>query len=290
MKPHFTTPNFNLHQGDCLKVLPQFKEKSFDLIFADPPYNLSNGGISCKGGKMVSVNKADWDKSKGFDDDFKFTYKWLFECKRILKDDGIIWVSGTHHSIYQVGYAMNLLGFDIINEIIWFKPNAPPNLSCRYFAHSHETIICARKVKKAKHYFDYASMKEWDDKISNSGKQMKSVWNIPLTPPREKKHGKHPTQKPLELLRRIIIAHSEEGDSILDPFNGSGTTGIAAAELGRKYVGIDKEKDYLKLTVKRYNGIEDKKEIKIPIQTPMRIKEKERSYRLINRIKKIFLG
>jgi len=257
MKHFFKTPHFNLHHEDCLKILPTFKEKSFDLIFADPPYNLSNGGISCRSGKMVSVDKGDWDKSQGFDKDFKFTYKWLFECKRVLKDDGIIWVSGTHHSIYQVGYAMKLLGFDIINEIIWFKPNAPPNLSCRYFAHSHETLICARKIEKAKHYFDYKSMKEWDDKISNAGKQMKSVWNIPLTPPREKTQGRHPTQKPLELLRRIIIAHSKEGDLILDPFNGSGTTGIAALEFGRRYVGIDKEKDYLRLTVKRFKSIEN---------------------------------
>lgn len=284
MTHFFQSENFNLHHGDCLKILPKFKEKSFDLIFADPPYNLSNGGISCKAGKMVSVNKGDWDKSKGFDEDFKFTYKWLFECKRILKEDGVIWVSGTHHSIYQVGYAMKLLGFDIINEIIWFKPNAPPNLSCRYFAHSHETLICARKVKKARHYFDYNSMKQWNDKISNVGKQMKSVWNIPLTPQREKNHGKHPTQKPLELLNRIIIAHSKKGDLILDPFNGSGTTGISGANLGRKYVGIDTDKDYLKLTIKRFNGL-DKKE---NFSSPLIVKEKRASYGLINKLKRLF--
>ncbi|HLD55104.1 MAG TPA: DNA methyltransferase [Candidatus Nanoarchaeia archaeon] len=251
----FKSQNFDLYHGDCTEILPKFKEKSFNLIFADPPYNLSNGGISCSGGKMVSVNKGDWDKSKGFDEDFKFSYKWLFECKRILKDDGIIWVSGTHHSIYQIGYALKLLGFEIINEIIWFKPNAPPNLSCRYFAHSHETLICAKKIKEAKHYFDYNSMKKWDDKISPIGKQMKSIWNIPLTPQREKIHGKHPTQKPLELLKRIIIAHSKKGDSILDPFNGSGTTGIVATEFERKYVGIEIDKNYLELTKKRYNSL-----------------------------------
>ena len=255
MDHFFKRQNFNLHHGDCLEILPRFKEESFNLIFADPPYNLSNGGMSCSAGKMVSVNKGKWDKSKGFDEDFKFTYKWLFECRRVLKDDGVIWVSGTHHSIYQVGYAMKLLGFDIINEIVWFKPNAPPNLSCRYFAHSHETLICARKNKLARHFFDYDSMKKWEDKISNSGKQMKSVWNIPLTPQREKIHGKHPTQKPLELLRRVIVAHSKEGDLVLDPFNGSGTTGIACVELGRRYVGIDIEGAYLDLAVKRFEGI-----------------------------------
>ena len=254
MKTYFTTPNFNLHHGNCLDILPTFKEKSFDLIFADPPYNLSNGGISCRAGKIVSVNKGDWDKSKGFNEDFKFTYKWLFECKRVLKENGLIWVSGTHHSIYQVGYAMKLLGLDIINEIIWFKPNAPPNLTCRYFAHSHETLICARKSKNAKHYFDYDSMKKCDDKISVAGKQMRSVWNIPLTPLREKRCGKHPTQKPLELLRRIIIAHSKKGDFILDPFSGSGTTGVIAVGLDRKYVGIDIEKEYLDLSTKRFHS------------------------------------
>jgi site-specific DNA-methyltransferase (adenine-specific) len=151
---------------------------------------------------------------------------------------------------------MKLLGFDIINEIVWFKPNAPPNLTCRYFAHAHETLICARKVKKARHYFDYDSMKDWEDKFSVSGKQMKSVWNIPLTPIREKRFGKHPTQKPLELLRRIVIAHSRERDLVLDPFNGSGTTGVACAELGRRYVGIDIEKDYLDISVRRFKGLD----------------------------------
>jgi len=258
MKTYFTGQIFNLHHGDCLDILLTFEENSFDLIFADPPYNLSNGGVSCSAGKMVSVNKGDWDKSKGFDEDFKFTYKWLLECRRVLKDDGIIWVSGTHHSIYQVGYAMKLLGFDIINEIVWFKPNAPPNLSCRYFAHAHETLICARKIKKAKHYFDYGAMKEWDDKLSVSGRQMKSVWNIPLTPPREKRCGRHPTQKPMELMRRIITAHSKKGDLVLDPFNGSGTTGIVAVELERRYVGIDIEKDYLELSVRRFGEVESR--------------------------------
>ena len=254
MKYFFRSQNFNLHYGDCLKILPTFKENSFNLIFADPPYNLANGGISCRAGKIVSVDKGDWDKSKGFDEDFKFTYRWLFECRRVLKDDGVIWVSGTHHSIYQVGYAMKLLGFDIINEVVWFKPDAPPNLICRYFAHSHETLICARKSRGARHYFNYDAMEQWDDRFGVKGEQMKSVWNIPLTSPKEKTFGRHSTQKPLELLRRIVVAHSRKGDLILDPFNGAGTTGVAAAELDRRYVGIDIEKDYLKLSVRRFDG------------------------------------
>ncbi len=247
----FEDKMIKLLKGDCLKIIPTIDEESITTIFADPPYNLSNGGISCKAGKMVSVNKAEWDVSKGFENDFEFTHDWLKECKRVLKPNGTIWVSGTPHNIYQVGYALQKLGFHIMNEISWFKPNGPPNLSCRYFTHSHETILWAKKDKKAKHKFNYKEMKEWDDKISPSGKQMRSVWHIPLTPKREKEQGSHPTQKPIEVLKRIILASSDKGDVILDPFNGSGTTGVVAVMHGRKYVGIDKEKKYLNLTIKR---------------------------------------
>lgn len=248
---YFNKNNFTLYNADCIKTINELPENSVDLIFADPPYFLSNGGISCSAGKMVSVNKAEWDKSKGMEEDFNFTLNWLTACKRVLKDNGSIWVSGTMHSIYQVGYALQSLDYKILNEISWFKPNAPPNLSCRYFAHSHETLIWARKSKEGRHTFNYEEMKEWDDAISEEGKQMRSVWSIPLTPPSEKIHGKHPTQKPLELLRRIIISSSNKGDTILDPFNGSGTTGVVAKELNRKYIGIDLEKDFLDLTLRR---------------------------------------
>jgi len=247
--------NIELHHGDCIKVLNSLPEKSVDLIFADPPYFLSNGGISCKAGKMVSVNKADWDKSKGVTKDFEFTLQWLDACQRVLKDNGTIAISGTLHNIFQVGFGLQYLDFKIMNDITWFKPNAPPNLSCRYFAHSHETIIWAKKDKKAKHKFNYKIMKEYDDKITPSGKQMRSVWHIPLTPQKEKQEGKHPTQKPKELLKRIILAASDKGDVVLDPFNGSGTTGVVAKELGRKYIGIDKEEEFLKLTIKRFTNI-----------------------------------
>ena len=252
MTPQYFKKNeFTLYHADCNNALQELSPKSVDLIFADPPYFLSNGGITCKSGKMVSVNKADWDKSSGLEKDFEFTQNWLAACKRVLRDDGSIWISGTMHNIYQVGYALNKLDYKILNEIAWFKPNAPPNLSCRYFAHSHETLIWARKDKISRHLFNYSEMKDWDDKLSPSGKQMKSVWSIPLTPPSEKYFGKHPTQKPLELLRRIITAASRKGDVVLDPFNGSGTTGVVAKELGRKYIGIDKEKDFLDLTIER---------------------------------------
>jgi len=248
---YFEKEGVKLLKGDCLNLLPEIEKGSVTTIFADPPYNLSNGGISCKGGKVVSVNKGDWDKSKGFEEDFKFTYEWIKKCKEILKPNGTIWISGTPHNIYQVGYALQSLGFHILNEITWFKPNAPPNLACRCFAHAHETLIWAKKSKDAKHKFNYKVMKDWNDKISPSGKQMRSIWNIPLTPMSEKNHGRHPTQKPEELLRRIIASSSDIGDLILDPFNGSGTTGVIANRLGRKYIGIEMDDTFLEISKRR---------------------------------------
>jgi site-specific DNA-methyltransferase (adenine-specific) len=254
-KLYFQDKGVTLYHGDCLEVLNSLPENSVDLIFADPPYFLSNGGISCKAGKMVSVNKADWDKSKGLKEDFNFNLQWLTACKRVLKDNGSIWISGTMHNIYQVGFALQSLEYNLLNEISWLKPNAPPNLSCRYFAHAHETLIWARKHKNVPHTFNYDLMRQWDDRISPSGKQMRSVWLIPLTPPQEKKAGKHPTQKPLELLKRIIAASSNENSLVLDPFNGSGTTGVAAAMLNRNYIGIDKDPEFLKISVKRLKDL-----------------------------------
>jgi len=250
----FQEKDFELHKGNCVDVLYNLPEKSVDLIFADSPYFLSNGGITCKAGKVVSVNKADWDKSNGFIKDSRFNEQWIEACRRVLKDNGTIWVTGTMHNIYQIGFALQKLNFNLLNEISWFKPNAPPNLTCKYFAHSHETILWARKYKNVPHFFNYEEMRKWDDKISPCGKQMRSVWSIPLTPQSEKTSGKHPTQKPVELLKRIIISSSKKGDVVLDPFNGSGTTGVVAKSLGRKYIGIDKEEDFLKLTVKRINS------------------------------------
>lgn len=256
---YYKKNDFKLLQGDSLKILPRMRKESVTTIFADPPYNLSNGGITCKAGKMVSVNKGEWDVSNGFDADFDFTYNWIKACKRVLKPDGTIWISGTMHNIYQVGFALQSLGFHILNEITWYKPNAPPNLGCRCFTHSHETIIWAKKSKKAKHKFNYSVMKEWDDRIGPSGKQMRSIWNIPLTPRSQKKNGKHPTQKPIELLARIIAASSDEGDLILDPFNGSGTTGIVAKSLGRRYTGIEIDENYLNITIERLKQVDSGK-------------------------------
>lgn len=247
----------SLYLGSCLEVLKAYKDNTFDCIFADPPYRLSNNGFTCHSGKRTSVNKGKWDKSKGIENDLEFTKDWLTECKRVLKPSGTIWISGTYHSIYLCGAALQFLGFHILNDICWFKPNAPPNISCRYFTSSHETLLWAKKDKKAKHYFNYKLMKNgiWNDDLKKENSQMRSVWSITSPKKLEKKHGKHPTQKPIELLKRIILASTKEGDLILDPFCGSSTTGIAANILKRRFVGIDIDKKYIQLSIKRFKEL-----------------------------------
>lgn len=257
-KPYFQKGDFVLYHDDSLNILAQLPENSIDMIFADPPYNLSNGGFSVQAGRRVSVDKGNWDKSRGFEDDYDFHYKWIEACRRVLKPHGTLWVSGTYHSIYQCGHALQSLGYHVLNDIAWFKPNASPNLSCRFFTASHETIIWVRKEKKAKHVFNYQEMKEgnWsEDQLKKPGLQMRSVWSVGTPKPEEKKFGKHPTQKPLFLLRRIILASTNKGDIVLDPFAGSSTTGIASAMNGRKYIGIDMESKYLDLSRKRFEDI-----------------------------------
>jgi site-specific DNA-methyltransferase (adenine-specific) len=246
----YSGKNYKLYQGDCLEVMRAMPSDSVDFIFADPPYFLSNDGISVKSGKQVSVNKGDWDRTKGIEADFEFHKAWLSEAQRLLKPNGTLAVSGTYHSIFQCGFALQTLGFRILNDLVWFKPNAAPNLAGRNFAAAHETIIWASKNKKSKHTFNYQIMKNTDfsgDQLKNSGKQMRSVWSIPATPAREKVHGKHPTQKPLALLERLILAATMQGDTVLDPFMGSGTTGVATVSLCRKFVGIELDTGYCDL-------------------------------------------
>ncbi len=246
-KYYYNKRNFKLILGDSFEELKKIKKNSIDMIFADPPYFLSGDGISCSGGKMVSVNKGDWDKKIGIEEKHQFNREWIRLCYGLLKDEGTIWISGTLHNIYSIGMALEQEGFKIINNITWRKLNPPPNISCRYFVHSTETILWAKKdIKKAKHKFNYQLMKEL-----NGGKQAKDVWESSLTKPSEKKCGKHPTQKPMAILEKLILASTDEGDLILDPFNGSGTTGIIANKLKRKYIGIDLEKEYLDLTIRR---------------------------------------
>jgi site-specific DNA-methyltransferase (adenine-specific) len=244
---YFMDDSYCLLLGDSIKILSKIESETIDLIFADPPYFLSNGGITCQSGKMVLVDKGDWDKKDNIKDIHKFNTAWLKQCKRILKKDGTIWISGTFHNIYSIGLALQELDYKVLNNITWFKNNAPPNLSCRFFTHSTEQIIWASKSKNSKHYFNYELMKQ-----TNGGKQMRDVWNFNCVKQSEKKHGKFPTQKPLELLERIILSSSIQGMTILDPFNGSGTTGIVSNKLGRNYIGIDISKDYLDLSIKRY--------------------------------------
>ena len=252
-KYYFESDNFKLIYNDIFKAIKKFEDKSIDMIFADPPYFLSGNGITCSGGKMVSVNKGEWDKTLSIKEKHKFNKKWIKECYRILKDNGTIWISGTLHNIYSIGMALEEEGFKIINNIIWQKTNPPPNLACKTFTHSTETILWARKdLKNVKYTFNYTLMKE-----INNNKQMKDVWTTSLTKPSEKKCGKHPTQKPLEILDRIILASTKEGDLILDPFCGSSTTGISAVGLNRSYIGIDNEKKYIELSIRRYKKMKE---------------------------------
>lgn len=242
---------FTLLKGDCVELLNQFDFK-FDMIFADPPYFLSNDGISVQSGKMVSVNKGDWDRSQGFEKDNEFNYNWLKASRNHLTENGTIWISGTFHNIFSVAQMLTELDFKILNCITWAKTNPPPNLSCRYFTHSTEFILWARKTKKSSHYYNYELMKE-----INGGTQMKDVWSLPAISPWEKSCGKHPTQKPLALLTRIILASTERNGWILDPFTGSSTTGIAANLANRRFLGIDKETEFLNISKKRKLEIEN---------------------------------
>lgn len=256
--PYFEHDSFKLYLGDSLKLLKGLPDVCIDMVFADPPYLLSNNGFSIQSGKRVSVNKGEWDKSKGFDTDLAFYEAWIGELKRILKPHGSLWISGTYHSIYLCGYALAKHGYKILNDIAWYKPNAAPNLSGRYFAASHETILWAKPDKNARHTFNYDLMRNGDwpeDKMKVPNKQMRSVWSINTPQPFEKVHGKHPTQKPLKLMERIVLSSTNEGDIVLDPFTGSSTTGLACHKNGRRFIGIDTEKDYLDLSIKRFKDI-----------------------------------
>lgn len=271
VKAYYKKKDFSLYLANSIDFLnEQVKENSVDMIFADPPYFLSSGSFTCQNGEMVSVKKGDWDLSRGHEENFKFHLDWIKACYRVLKPGGTIWISGTYHSIYQCGYALQLNNFHILNDVAWFKPNASPNLSCRFFTASHETLIWARKELfnekngkpvKTKHKFNYDLMKngKWpEDFIKKDGLQMRSVWSIYPPKKEEKKFGKHPTQKPIDLLVRIIIASTDEGSTVLDPFSGSATTGIACALNKRKYIGVDMEKKYLDLSIKRFEDLKNR--------------------------------
>ena len=251
--PYYTSPSkdFLLANGDSFKLLKEFDFK-FDMIFADPPYFLSNGGISLQSGKIVSVDKGEWDKGMSQDEVMAFNMEWLRLCRDKLKDNGSIWISGTYHNIFSVANSLTVLGYKILNVVTWEKTNPPVNISCRYFKYSTEFIIWARKMKKVPHKFNYELMKEL-----NGGKQMTDVWRMPAIGRWEKTCGKHPTQKPLRLLVRIILATTSQGDWILDPFSGSSTTGIAANLCGRRFAGIEQEEPYCRLSKARREEIDN---------------------------------
>jgi site-specific DNA-methyltransferase (adenine-specific) len=266
-----------LYHGNALELLDaiagKYPEGRFDAIFADPPYFLSNGGITCHAGRMVKVDKGDWDKSRGPALNHEFNLEWLARCQRVLKPNGTIWVSGTHHVIFSIGYAMQQLGYKILNDIAWEKPNPPPNLSCRYLTHSTETILWAAKNEKSKHAFNYQEMRKV------TGKQMKTVWRekefpigeeeMPLiwtlSPPSngEKTFGKHTTQKPVALVERCLLASTREGDLVLDPFLGNGTTAVASVRLKRGCVGIELDLQSVEIAGKRVKAEMEKGEVEL---------------------------
>ena len=251
IKPYYrsTDRDFTLLHGDCFELLPQFNFK-FDMVFADPPYFLSNDGISVQSGKIVSVNKGEWDRGGTQQEIDNFNEQWIGLCRDKLKEDGSIWISGTYHNIFSVANSLTKLGFKILNVVTWVKTNPPPNISCRYFTYSTEFVIWARKSAKRPHHFNYELMKHLND-----DKQMTDVWRLPAIAPWEKSCGKHPTQKPLSLLTRIILASTDKNAWILDPFSGSSTTGIAANLIGRRFLGIEKETEFAEMSKHRREEI-----------------------------------
>ncbi|KDN25085.1 DNA methylase N-4/N-6 domain-containing protein [Moraxella bovoculi 237] len=267
---HFSSVNqdFLLFCGNSIKIMQEMDEKSVNMIFADPPYFLSNDGLTVKNGIIQSVNKGEWDKNDNEKEIYDFNNEWIKQSRRLLKDNGTIWISGTHHNIFSIGQVLKENNFKLLNMITWEKPNPPPNFSCRYFTYSTEWIIWARKYSKIPHYFNYDLMKKLND-----NKQQKDVWRLPSVGSWEKTQGKHPTQKPLGLLARIILASTQKGDLILDPFSGSGTTGIASVLLDRNYIGIEQELEFLELSKRRYQAmtLESKYEFKQKIREQISI-------------------
>ena len=239
----------SLYRGDQLSFMQTLPDASFECIWTDPPYLLSNDGTTCVAGRRTTVNKGQWDRSQGVDADHEFNLEWLAECHRLLTDAGTIWVSGTHHIYLSVGMALKQLGFRLLNDIVWEKPNPPPNLGCRCFTHATEILLWAAKAPKGSRHrytFNYDEMKR-----RNGGRQMKNVWRFTAPGNDEKRHGKHPTQKPLALIEQSLLASTNPGDRVLDPFAGSASTGVAALGLGLRFTGCEIDAKYARLGAKR---------------------------------------
>jgi len=248
--PYFSDGSFELRPGDCRELLARLPEGSVDMVFAEPPCNLSNGGFTCRSGKRTPVDKGSWDESRGVGEDLSFKKEWISACRRVI--------TGILGPIYACGFALQLLGFQVLNDICWFKPNTPPNLSGRYFTASHETLIWARKNANARHTFNYDETKNGDwpeDTLKKPGRQIRSVWSIPSPRGGKKRHGRHPTQKPCALLKRVILSSNHPSDLVVDPFTGSSTTGLVACSLGSRFIGMDTDRDFLDLPVARYRGM-----------------------------------
>ncbi len=244
-------------KGDCIKVLKTMPNNSVDMIFADPPYFMQTDGelLRASGAKFDGVDD-EWDKFDNFAEYDRFLIAWLSECRRVMKDTSSIWVIGSFQNIYRVGYIMQNLGFWILNDVVWSKPNAVPNFGGTRFQNSHETMLWCSKSKKSKYTFNYKTMKHL-----NGDKQEKSVWNISLCIGKERlkdEHGKkvHSTQKPENLLYNVILSSTKPNDIILDPFFGTGTTGSVAKRLGRNFIGIEREDKYIAAAQKRINETE----------------------------------
>ena len=243
-------------KGDCLELLKKIPDKSVDLVFADPPYNLQLKDTLYRPDQTaVEAVTNDWDKFDTYKAYDEFCLKWLRECKRVLKDGGALWVIGSYHNILRLGTSIQDLGFWILNDIIWHKTNPMPNFRGTRFTNAHETLLWCTTSRKAKYTFHYQNLKEL-----NEGKQMRSDWHIPICAGRERLREKnnqrsHPTQKPEALLYRILVSSSNIGDTILDPFLGSGTTAVIAKKLQRNFIGFEQDKDYIKLAKKRLKEV-----------------------------------
>ena len=243
-------PGAVVYLADCVELMRLMPPGSVDVVFADPPYRLSRGGVTVKSGRLAPVDKGSWDRSLGsFEKDHGFNVRWLREARRVLKTDGTLWVSGTHHIIFSIGFALQSLGYRVINQIAWQKPDPVPNALHTAFMHSHETLIWASRGRG--HTFNYDLINGPDPTT-----QISSVWRIPTVPRGEKLYGYHPTQKPLRLVRRALLASTDEGELVFDPFCGSGTTAVAAKELGRFFVGAEMEREFCELAARRIDAAE----------------------------------
>lgn len=248
-------PGAVVYRTDCLRLMRLMPAGCVDAVFADPPYRLSGGGVTVKGGRVRSVDKGEWDRSRGFAADHEFNVRWLSEARRVLKPDGTLWVTGTHHVIFSLGYALQSLGFRVVNHVVWEKPDPPPNASHTAFRHSHESLIWASKNRASRYTFNHDLVNRVNGTDGpEPAAQVSSVWRMRAVPRSEKRHGYHPTQKPLRLVRRALLASTREGELVLDPFAGSGTTAVAAKELNRTFVGAELEEEFLELAGRRISA------------------------------------